>query len=281
LSCRTKDTSGIVTDRDLTVRVLGRGLEANRTPLAEVMTTGVATLAATDSQLNALRLMQRRNVRRIPLVERDRLVGIVTLDDLLLDEAVPLERVAAVVQSQIGQGGPAGSARSSARRRSAARAEATYVRLLNQVRLDAGLDTAEDAEAALKVVLESIVRRLTPDEADDLIAQLPSLLQPTLKAVQPGPDKGVTREAIERKLIRRLDVEPSRASQLVAAVGSAVAQSVSAGQIEDVRVQLPRDLRDVFRLARPAPVRRGYHRAARALRDRDRRHGGAPGAVRR
>jgi len=55
---------GIVTDRDLTVRVLGRGLEVNTTPLAEVMTTGVATLAPSDSQLSALRLMQRRNVRR-------------------------------------------------------------------------------------------------------------------------------------------------------------------------------------------------------------------------
>jgi len=272
---------GIVTDRDLAVRVLGRGLEVNTTPLAEVMTTGVATLAPSDSQLSALRLMQRRNVRRIPLVERERLVGIVTLDDLLLDESVPLDRVAAVVQSQIGEGGPSDSVGSPARRRRAARAEATYMRLLNEVRLRAGLDSAEDAEAALEVVLKHVVRRLTPDEADDLIAQLPSLLQPTLRAVPPGPDKGVTREVIERELIRRVDVEPSRTAQLVAAVGAAVAQHVSAGQIRDVRSQLPSDLRAVFRRARPARVLRGHHRTAPALRATDRRHGGAPGAARR
>lgn len=239
--------AGIVTDRDLAIRVVGRALDPNTTPLAEVMTTGVATLAPSDSQSSALRLMERRKVRRVPLVERERLVGIVTLDDLLLDEAAPIDRVAAVVQAQIAEGGAADSPRSAARRRSAARAEATYARLLNQLRTDASLETAEQAETALEIVLEFVVRRLTPDEADDLISQLPSLLQPTLHAVPQGPDKLVNRETIERELALRLDVETPRAAQLLSAVGTAVAQTVSAGQIEDVRGQLPKDLRDVFR----------------------------------
>jgi CBS domain-containing protein/uncharacterized protein (DUF2267 family) len=237
---------GIVTDRDLAVRVLGQGLDPNATTLGDVMTTGVATLAPTDSQASAIRLMHKRNVRRIPLVEGERFVGIVTLDDLLLDEAAPIDRLAAIVQAQIGDGGPAATARSPARRRSIARAEATYGRLLNQLRADALLETAEKAEIALEVVLEAIVRRLTPDEADDLIAQLPSLLQPTLHAVPPGPDKLVTRATIERELARRLDVEPSRAAEILAAVGGTVAQSISAGQAKDVQGQLPESLRDVF-----------------------------------
>ncbi len=237
---------GIVTDRDLAVRVLGQGLDPNATTLGDVMTTGVATLAPTDTQASAIRLMHKRNVRRIPLVEGERFVGIVTLDDLLLDEAAPIDRLAAIVQAQIGDGGPAATARSPARRRSIARAEATYGRLLNQLRADAALETAEKAEIALEVVLEAIVRRLTPDEADDLIAQLPSLVQPTLHAVPPGPDKLVTRATIERELVRRLDVEPSRAAEILAAVGGTVAQSISAGQAKDVQGQLPEGLRDVF-----------------------------------
>ncbi|MGH9461915.1 MAG: CBS domain-containing protein [Vicinamibacteria bacterium] len=233
---------GILTDRDLAVRVLGRGLDPNTTTLDEVMTTGVATLAPTDTQSNAIRLMRKRNIRRIPLVEGERFVGMVTLDDLLLDEAAPIDRLAAIVQAQIGEGGPA----APARKRSTARAEATYGRMLNQLRADAALDSAEEAEIALEVVLESIVRRLTPDEADDLIAQLPSLLQPTLHALPPGPDKLVTRETIEGELVRRLDVEPSRAAQLLAAVGATVARSVSAGQVKNVQGQLPAALRGVF-----------------------------------
>jgi len=244
--------TGIVTDRDLAIRVVGRGRDANSTTVAEVMTTGVATLTPSDSLLSAIRLMQKRNVRRIPLVEDGRLVGMVTLDDLLLDEAAPIDRLAAIVQAQIGEGGPAETPRSPSRRRSAARAEATYARFLNKVRADAGLDTTEEAETALEVVLESVVRRLTPDEADDFIAQLPSLLQPTLLAVPPGPDKQISRETIERELVRRLGVEPPRAAQIITAVGTAVAHSVSAGEIEDVRSQLPKDLRDIFSDVSPA-----------------------------
>ena len=103
---------GLMTDRDLAVRVLGRGLDPEATTLGEVMTAPVVTLAPTDSQNDAIRLMQQRNIRRIPLVEEERAVGIVTLDDLLLDEAAPLDQLAAVVEAQIGEGGPAASLRS-------------------------------------------------------------------------------------------------------------------------------------------------------------------------
>jgi len=91
---------GIVTDRDLT--------NSRRRPrsgqLREVMTTPVITLSLRDGQDDAIRMMQERNVRRIPLVERGRFVGMVTLDDLLLDEAAPLDQLAAIVQAQIGRG---------------------------------------------------------------------------------------------------------------------------------------------------------------------------------
>jgi CBS domain-containing protein len=174
---------GMVTDRDLAVRVLGRGLDAKTTPLAAVMTTPVTTLSPADTQSQAIRLMQQRNIRRIPLVEAGRLVGIVTLDDLLLDEAAPLDQLSAVVEAQIGAGAWATALlRSSGTQRAAARAQATYGRMLNQLRVDADLETSERAETALVTVLESLVRRLTPGEAKDLIAQLPSLLHASLRA---------------------------------------------------------------------------------------------------
>lgn len=243
---------GIVTDRDLAVRALGHALHPKTTPLSQVMTTPVVTLAPADSQSEALRLMRQRNIRRIPLVEAGRLVGIVTLDDLLLDEAAPIEEVAAVVQSQIGEGGPAASPRSPAAQRRAARAQATYGRLLSRLRKDADLGSAEEAEMALEVVLEALVRRLTPDEAEKFIAQLPSLLQPGLRALLAGPDKGITRQTIETELCERLDVDPPRAAQLLEAVGATIAGAVSPGQIQDVRGQLPEEMRSF--LSEPLPV---------------------------
>jgi uncharacterized protein (DUF2267 family) len=204
------------------------------------------TLAPTDSQNDAIRLMQQRNIRRIPLVENERVVGIVTLDDLLLDEAAPLDQLAAVVEAQIGEGGPASSLRSPATRRSAARAQATYGRMLNQLRAEAYLETSEQAATALEIVLGSIIQRLTPNEARDLIAQLPSLLQPTLRALPPGPDKSITRQTIEDELSKRLGSERDHTWQIMVAVGDVVAQTVSPGQIDDVHGQLPDGLRGIF-----------------------------------
>jgi uncharacterized protein (DUF2267 family) len=243
---------GIVTDRDITIRVTGRGLDPRTTLLEEVMTTPVATLSPADSQSDAIRLMQQLNVRRIPLVEGDRLVGIITLDDLILDETAPIDQLAAIVETQIGEGGPAASVRAPGRQRRAARAEATYRRLLNQVQSAAALDTAEDAETALEVVLGSLLRRLTSGEAKDLIAQLPSLMQPALYALPPGPDKGITRQSIEADLVQRLNVDSTRATRLLTAVGATVAQSVSPGQVKDIQSQLPAELREFFADSSPA-----------------------------
>lgn len=240
-----KRVVGLVTDRDLAVRVLGKGLDANATTLAEVMTSPIVTLSPTDSQSDAIRLMQQRNIRRIPLVEADRIVGIVTLDDLLLDEAAPLEQLAAIVEAQIGDGGPM-PPRLPTARRGAARAQATYGRMLNALRDHAELETSERAETALEIVVGSIVRRLPPNEAKNFMAQLPSLLQQTLRELPPGPDKSITRQTIEAELGERLGADKTHTWQIGTAVGDIVSESVSCGQMEDLQGQLPDGLRGIF-----------------------------------
>lgn len=237
---------GIVTDRDLAVRALGRARDPNTTTLRDVMTPSPLTLSPADARADAIRLMQEHNIRRIPLVEDERIVGMITLDDLLLDQAAPLDELAAIVQAQIGEGGPAESDRSPAQRRSAARARATLGRLLNQIRAEAGFEDTDHAETALIIVLGAVVRRLTPDEAKDLLAQLPSLLQSTLQSQTVGPDKNVSRESIETALVERLNVDRTRAGKLLDLIGATIAQNVSEGQMQDVRRQLPEAMRGMF-----------------------------------
>lgn len=236
---------GIVTDRDLAVRALGRARDAAATKIVEVMTPFPATLAPNDSIADAVWLMQERNIRRIPLVEGERVVGMVTLDDLLLDEAAPLEALAAVVAAQIEAGGPASGM--PAPRRNLARAEATLARWVSAVRNEAGLDDPEQARVALDVVLGALVRRLIPQEADDFIAQLPSLLQRELRALPAGPDKTISEATLVAELCAQLDLEPPEAGRVLAAVASIVAGSISEGEAQDMRGQLPAGLRDVFR----------------------------------
>ncbi|MGW0080398.1 CBS domain-containing protein [Streptomyces sp. NPDC003393] len=75
---------GIVTDRDLAVRGLGAGL-TSRAHVEAVMSQQVITVDATDDVHVAYRLFRRFGVRRLPVLEEHRVVGVLTVDDLLLD----------------------------------------------------------------------------------------------------------------------------------------------------------------------------------------------------
>ena len=75
---------GIVTDRDLALRGLGEGLPpAGR--IDAVMSPRVVTLDAGDEIHEAYRTFRRTGVRRLPVLDDGRPVGVLTLDDLLLD----------------------------------------------------------------------------------------------------------------------------------------------------------------------------------------------------
>jgi CBS domain-containing protein len=73
---------GMVTDRDLALRVLGRGLDGN-TPVREAMTKNVSAVKLDDDLRAVERVMTGQQVRRVPVVDgQDRVVGIVAQADL-------------------------------------------------------------------------------------------------------------------------------------------------------------------------------------------------------
>ena len=76
------DLTGIVTERDLTRRVVAKGLDPKETSLADIMTKNPDTLSPDDSANDALELMQARNYRHLPVVENGKCVGMVSVRDL-------------------------------------------------------------------------------------------------------------------------------------------------------------------------------------------------------
>lgn len=76
---------GIVTDRDLVVRCLaGEDSDPRQQSLAELCTQELLTLPPDADVEEAVQLMQENAVRRIPIVDGDRPVGIVSLGDLAI-----------------------------------------------------------------------------------------------------------------------------------------------------------------------------------------------------
>ena len=77
---------GIVTDRDIVVRAVATGGQLDR-PVRDIVTTAIVAVPPDMSTREAAHIMSEHQIRRLPVVENDRLVGIVSLGDLAVKEA--------------------------------------------------------------------------------------------------------------------------------------------------------------------------------------------------
>lgn len=76
---------GIVTDRDLAIRVVSTGLDAGRTSVGEIMSAAPEAVWDDTPIEDALATMRRGPFRRVLVVDnQDRLVGLLSLDDILM-----------------------------------------------------------------------------------------------------------------------------------------------------------------------------------------------------
>ena len=77
--------AGIITDRDIAVRVVAQGLDPDATRVSEAATMRPTTLTVDQSVDDAIRLVREQDIRRILVVQDDRPAGIVSLGDLAIE----------------------------------------------------------------------------------------------------------------------------------------------------------------------------------------------------
>jgi CBS domain-containing protein len=76
--------AGLITDRDIVVKVLGAGLDPRKVTAGQIMRTPLVVASENEDSTEAIARMRAHGVRRLPVTGRGgSLVGIVTLDDLL------------------------------------------------------------------------------------------------------------------------------------------------------------------------------------------------------
>jgi CBS domain-containing protein len=86
----SKRLRGVLTDRDIAIRAVAEGKDANATRVMEVMTTQVETCNKNDSLRDVLAVMEREQVRRVPITDREgRLVGIIAQADVATEVDTP------------------------------------------------------------------------------------------------------------------------------------------------------------------------------------------------
>jgi CBS domain-containing protein len=76
---------GILTDRDIVVRAVAEHKDPASTKVSDVASRDVAALSPDQSVDDAIKIVREKNVRRIPVVDGDQPVGIVSIGDLAIE----------------------------------------------------------------------------------------------------------------------------------------------------------------------------------------------------
>lgn len=80
-----EELRGVVTDRDIVVRALAEGRDPDDCAARDVCTPDPLTAAPGDDLREVIRQMREADVRRIPVVDRKRVVGVISLGDLAIE----------------------------------------------------------------------------------------------------------------------------------------------------------------------------------------------------
>ena len=89
---------GVVTDRDIVLRCIAAEEDPAQTMVRDIMTRSCATVSPGDDCREATRIMSARQVRRLPVVEEGRLVGMISLSDLARSRRFDMEAAQALCE---------------------------------------------------------------------------------------------------------------------------------------------------------------------------------------
>ena len=83
LVMRGEQLLGVVSERDYARKVILKGRSSSDTPVRQIMSAPVITVRADQSVAECMQLMTERRVRHLPVVQTDRVVGVVSIGDLV------------------------------------------------------------------------------------------------------------------------------------------------------------------------------------------------------
>jgi len=75
--------AGVITERDYARKVILKDKSSHNTPVSEIMSADVVTATLDDSVDHCMNMMTDRRIRHLPVVESDRVVGMISIGDLV------------------------------------------------------------------------------------------------------------------------------------------------------------------------------------------------------
>jgi CBS domain-containing protein len=97
--------SGIMSERDYARKVIVKGRASDATPVADIMTSDVLTTAETETVNNCMAMMTERKIRHLPVVDDGRVVGMISIGDLvkaiIADQQEEIEQLEHYISGQV------------------------------------------------------------------------------------------------------------------------------------------------------------------------------------
>lgn len=92
---------GIVTERDYSRKVILKGKNSASTTVEEIMTTDLPVVAPTDTIERCMELMSEHNIRYMPVFEKDKLAGIISMSDVVKETILSQKETIHALESYI------------------------------------------------------------------------------------------------------------------------------------------------------------------------------------
>jgi CBS domain-containing protein len=96
--CDQNGLVGIVTDRDIVLRNVAQGSNPQSTIVSDIMTTGITSASPDMNVDDVSQIMAKYQIRRIPVVDNNKLVGIVALGDMAVEHKFNYEASEALTE---------------------------------------------------------------------------------------------------------------------------------------------------------------------------------------
>lgn len=93
---------GIVSERDVVRCLASEGVHALEVPVSKIMSKGITTCSESDSEIELMALMTENRIRHLPVVDLGKLVGIISIGDVVKFRIESIEREAAEMKAYIG-----------------------------------------------------------------------------------------------------------------------------------------------------------------------------------